>query len=240
MARQLHLPSYAYTKEELLHQQGWWPALSAGARTAVLERTAERALAEQEILGHAGDLQHQWYGVLEGLLVWRVGRADGQSATLGGQLPGSWFGEATLLLSQPRMGQIVAARLSRVLMLDRELFHWLRQAEPGFNDWLMSHLVARIDWLMRNAAAHRLLDTEGLVAQSLMAMTHPLNNPRRDLLLAISQEELASLVTVSRQSCNKALASLQRKGLIRMEYGGIAVCDVEGLRRLTAFSSTGP
>lgn len=235
MTRALKVPSYAYSADELLTQQGWWLEVSEPARSLVRAQAGERALAAGEVLGPAGRMQHQWYGVLEGFLTWNVAREDGQLATLGGQLPGSWFGEATLLLGKPRMGEVVAARFSRVLTLDQELFHWLRRSEAAFNEWLLSHLVARIDWMMRNTAAHRLLDTEGLVAQSLMAMTHPLNNPRQDLFLCISQEELASLVTVSRQSCNKALAHLQKKGLVRLEYGGISVADPEGLRRLSAF-----
>ncbi len=236
MTRPLKVPSYAYTRDELLTQQTWWSQVSERARAEVLERAGERVLAAGEVLGRYGEMQNQWYGVLEGFLKWSVGREDGQTATLGGQLPGSWFGEATLLLGRPRMGEVVAVRFSRVLTLDQETFHWLRRTEAAFGEWLLSHLVARIDWMMRNTAAHRLLDTEGLVAQSLVAMTHPLNNPRQDLFLCISQEELASLVTVSRQSCNKALASLQKKGLLRMEYGGIAVSDIEGLRRMTAFA----
>lgn len=237
MTRALKLPpSFAYTRDQLLAQQAWWPQLSAPLRAELLAGARERSLVAGEVLGHANEPQRQWYGVLEGLLTWSVGRADGQTATLGGQLPGSWFGEATLLLGKPRMGQVAAARASRVLVLDESLFHRLRHAEPVFNEWLLSHLVARIDWMMRNSVAHRLLDTEGLVAQSLMALTHPLNNPCQDFFLCLSREELANLVTVSRQSCNKALASLQRRGFVRMEYGGIAVVDVEGLRRMTAFA----
>ena len=50
-------------------------------------------------------------------------------------------------------------------------------------------------------------------------------------LLRITQQELGYLVGLSRQRVNEALRALQRKALIRIEYGGVRVLDLEGLRR---------
>jgi CRP/FNR family transcriptional regulator, cyclic AMP receptor protein len=36
---------------------------------------------------------------------------------------------------------------------------------------------------------------------------------------------------LSRQRVNEALHALQQRGLIRIEYGGVRVLDLEGLRR---------
>ncbi|MEP7102952.1 MAG: helix-turn-helix domain-containing protein, partial [Burkholderiales bacterium] len=51
-------------------------------------------------------------------------------------------------------------------------------------------------------------------------------------LLRITQQELGYLIGLSRQRINEALNSLQDKGLIRIEYGGVSVLDLEGLRRI--------
>ena len=50
-------------------------------------------------------------------------------------------------------------------------------------------------------------------------------------LLRITQQELGYLVGLSRQRVNEALRSLQAQGLIRIEYGGVRVLDLPGLRR---------
>jgi DNA-binding transcriptional regulator LsrR (DeoR family) len=49
-------------------------------------------------------------------------------------------------------------------------------------------------------------------------------------LLRITQQELAYLVGLSRQRVNEALIHLQEEELIRVEYGGLRILDLHGLR----------
>jgi CRP/FNR family cyclic AMP-dependent transcriptional regulator len=49
-------------------------------------------------------------------------------------------------------------------------------------------------------------------------------------VLRITQQELAYLVGLSRQRVNEALATLQEQGIIQVEYGGLRVLDLQGLR----------
>ena len=49
-------------------------------------------------------------------------------------------------------------------------------------------------------------------------------------VLRITQRELGYLVGLSRQRVNEALGALERQGLIRVEYGGVKVLDLDGLR----------
>ena len=49
-------------------------------------------------------------------------------------------------------------------------------------------------------------------------------------MLRITQQELAYLVGLSRQRVNEALAALQARGVIRVEYGGVRVLDLQALR----------
>jgi hypothetical protein len=72
---------------------------------------------------------------------------------------------------------------------------------------------------MGNYAAHGLLDTDNQVARALVGMVRPLLNPRGELRLQLSQEELANLAAVSHQSCNSALTRFKSAGLVQSEYG---------------------
>ena len=54
--------------------------------------------------------------------------------------------------------------------------------------------------------------------------------PKVGSLLRITQQELGYLVGLSRQRVNEALQALQSRGVIRVEYGGVTVTDLEGLR----------
>jgi len=88
-------------------------------------------------------------------------------------------------------------------------------------------------WFMGAVAAHGLLDTDSLVARALVGMVQPLSNPSGTVHLPLSQEELANLAAVSRQTCNKAMTRFKNAGLVRTEYGGIVVLDLPGLNALS-------
>jgi DNA-binding GntR family transcriptional regulator len=49
-------------------------------------------------------------------------------------------------------------------------------------------------------------------------------------MLRITQQELGYLVGLSRQRVNEALQAMQAAGVIRIEYGGVRVLDLQALR----------
>ncbi len=58
--------------------------------------------------------------------------------------------------------------------------------------------------------------------------------PGLEKLVQISQEEIGYLSGASRQRANQALQLLEKEGLLRLDYGGIRVLDLEGLRHFQA------
>lgn len=225
MARTLHGQAVRLSKEQLLSGSPWFVQISPASQEQVRTDLLELDIAANRALGRHGEQQRHWFGVMEGLLKWSIDAVDGRTVTLGGQSVGSWFGEGTLLRGLPRSSDIVALRPSRVAMLPYETFEWLRHAEPFFTEFLLHQINERLHWFMGQMAAHRLLDSEHLVRRALWGLIHPLLNPRGVTDLVISQEELANLATVSRQSCNAALMRLKREKIIELEYGGIRILD---------------
>ena len=49
--------------------------------------------------------------------------------------------------------------------------------------------------------------------------------------MQLSQEEIGYLSGVSRQRVNQALQVLEAAGLLKVEYGGLRILDLDGLRR---------
>mgnify|MGYP006373624547 CR=1 FL=1 len=72
------------------------------------------------------------------------------------------------------------------------------------------------------------------VARGLASLFHPVLYPGVGELLRITQQELAYLVGLSRQRVNEALQALQREAIIRVEYGGVRVLQLQRLRDYTA------
>jgi len=232
MTRPQRTPAPSLTLDELLAQSTWFSALDDAAKAQVRGDATERAVALGDSLSHHGEHQHAWFGVLEGLIKWAITAPDGRTVTLGGQSVGSWFGEGTLIRDAPRQADLVALRYSRVAQIPYDTFDWLRHNRPSFNEFLLQQVNDRLHWFMGNYAAQGLLDTDNQVARALVGMVHPLLNPRGERHLQLSQEELANLAAVSRQSCNSALTRFKSTGLVQSEYGGIVVLDLPGLQKL--------
>jgi CRP-like cAMP-binding protein len=92
-------------------------------------------------------------------------------------------------------------------------------------------LNARLGLFIALVEYDRMLDTDARVARSLAALFDPYLNPVQSRVLQISQEEIGYLCSLSRQRANQALQVLERAGLIQLDYGGITILDLEGLRR---------
>jgi len=232
LARSLHPREQSLSLDDLLGQSAWFTDLDEPTRAKVRSAASERVVVQGDALGHHGVVQTAWFGMLEGLIKWSITGRDGRTVTLGGQSVGSWFGEGILIRKAPRRSDLIALRDSRVAQIPADLFDWLRSNRPAFNDFLLRQVTERLYWFMGNFEARALLDTDSQVARALVGLVHPLMNPRGERQLQLSQEELANLAAVSRQSCNSALTHFKKAGLVRCEYGGVVVLDLPGLQKI--------
>ena len=171
-----------------------------------------------------------WFGVVEGLLKMNSDSADGSTMTFTGVPPGGWFGEGTAVKREPYRYNIQALRKSVVAGLPVETFDWLLDHSIGFNRFVMHQLNERLGQFIAARAIDRLSNPEVRVARSLAALFNPVLYPGVGEVLRITQQELAYLVGLSRQRVNEALATLDAQGAIRVEYGGLRVLDLAGLR----------
>ena len=171
-----------------------------------------------------------WFGVVEGLLKMSSDSADGQTMTFTGVPPGGWFGEGTALKREVYRYNIQALRKSVVAGLPIDTFHWLLDHSIGFNRFVMNQLNERLGQFIAAREIDRLNTPELRVARNLAALFNPVLYPGVGEVLRITQQELAYLVGLSRQRVNEALSTLQARGLIRIEYGGLRVLSLSGLR----------
>ncbi len=221
------------TLQDLLQRSAWYVQLDASARQEVALAAQERSVDAGGQLNHHGATAQHWFGVLEGVLKWSTAAPDGRAVTLGGFTVGSWFGEGSLLHGRPVAADIIAIRNSRVAMIPKDVFLWLHATQLSFNHYLLQHINERLHWFMGDFTARRLFSAEAQVARALCGLLHPELNPHKDRHLAISQEEIANLVGISRQRCNLALSQLKRSGLVDVAYGSITVLDLARLLHIS-------
>ena len=171
-----------------------------------------------------------WFGVIDGLLKMSNVSLEGQQITYTGLPPGAWFGEGTLLKREIYRYNIEALRKSTVAGLPVAVFWRLLERSIPFNRFVMNQLNERLGQFIAAREIDRANQPDARVARSLAALFHPVLYPGVGQLLRITQQELAYLVGLSRQRVNSALNALQADRLIRVEYGGVRVLNLVGLR----------
>jgi len=181
-----------------------------------------------------------WFGVIDGLLKMSNDSELGLPVTFTGLPPGGWFGEGTVLKHEPYRYNIQALRKSLVAGIPVPTFDWLVERSIAFNRFVMRQLNERLGQFIAAREIDRMSDPDVRVARSLAALFHPVLYPGVGRLLRITQHELGYLVGLSRQRVNQSLRALQQAQLIRVEYGGVRVLDLERLRGYTTAGNAGP
>ncbi len=129
------------------------------------------------------------------------------------------------------MYDVVAVRDSTAAFMPRGLFMRLLDTNIAFNRFLLTQLNERLAQFIAIVENDRMLDPDARVARALAQLFNPLLYPGTATQLQLSQEEIGLLSGVSRQRANQALRVLEQAGLLKVEYGGVRVLDIAGLKR---------
>jgi CRP/FNR family cyclic AMP-dependent transcriptional regulator len=219
------------TTSDLLRASIWATSLTEAELRQVELEMIERLVPAGGYVCRKGEPVEHWIGVIDGLLKLSSLSAEGKSVTFAGMPGGAWFGEGSMLKSEHRRYDVVALRESRVALMTRTTFDRLLDSSIAFNRFLLNQLNERLAHFIAMVEYDRMLDPDARVARCLAALFNPYLYPGVGPKLQISQEEIGLLSGVSRQRANQALQVLEKAGLLKIEYGGVRVLDVEGLRR---------
>jgi CRP/FNR family transcriptional regulator, cyclic AMP receptor protein len=208
----------------------WLQVLNEAERTQAIADLRVVQVASGELLCRVGRAPTFWFGVIDGLLKMSSTSAVGMPITFTGVPPGGWFGEGTVLKREAYRYNIEALRRSTVAGISVGMFDWLSERSIPFNRFITHQLNERLGQFIAAREIDRMNDPDARVARSLGALFHPVLYPGVGEILRITQQELAYLVGLSRQRVNEALRTLQTAGVIRIEYGGLRVLNLEALR----------
>lgn len=208
-----------------------------------------RALA---VLGHVrtypagavvfqeGDPGDCLYITLEGSVRISILSPSGEELTLALLWPGEWFGELSLLDGRPRSANAIALQTTKTLVVTRDNFtNWLSE-RPQAALYLLKALSLRLRTTDESIGDLVFLDLAHRLAKRLLNLAaawledqdkshHPEN-----AWLSITQDELASMLGVSRESVNKQLNQFSHRGWIEPGRGSMLVKDLVALRTFMA------
>ncbi len=212
-------------------QSRWAQRLKPEELERARQGMAERRVEAGGFICRQGEQPTCWIGIIDGLAKMSSDWVTGKTASYAGIPAGGWFGEGSLLKTEPRRYDVVALRATRVACMKRETFRWLLDHSFAFNHAIIEQINERLGQFIGLLESQRLHDTDTRVARSISIMFNPVLYPGQNATLAISQEEIGHLAGVSRQRVNRSLKLLEDAGFLRIEYGGITILDLDGLRR---------
>ena len=213
------------------HVAHWAEGMTAAERDRARRGMTERAYKADDTICHKGDRLDYWTGVAHGLVKISAISSSGKAMTFAGIGPGGWFGEGSVLKKEPRKYDLVALRDTRLIMMSQATFEWLFEHSVAFNRFLVRQLNERMGQFIATIEHDRMLGPAARVARHIAWLCNPVLYPRSGPTIEISQEELALLAGVSRQSVNKCLQEIEAAGLVKVERTGVTVLDVGGLFR---------
>jgi CRP-like cAMP-binding protein len=216
----------------VLQAAPWGKTLGAAELENLVADIVEKTVPSGGYVCRKGETVDAWIGVVDGLVKMSSLSPEGKPVTFTGVPTGGWFGEGSLLKHPDRrMYDVVAVRDSQVAYLPRASFMRLLDNNIAFNRFLLKQLNERLAQFIAIVENDRLLEPDARVARALAQLFNPLLYPGTASQLQLSQEEIGLLSGVSRQRANQALQVLERAGLLKVEYGGVRVLDLEGLKR---------
>ncbi len=215
----------------MLRRTSWAGTLSADEFARAVEGCSERFVEGGGFVCRKGEPADHWIGILDGLAKMSSDWATGKTASYTGLAAGGWFGEGSMLKTEPRRYDVVALRDTRVACMKRDTFHWLLDHSIAFNRFVINQINERLGLFIGLLESERLADVDARVARAIAALFHPVLQPGIEPRIAITQGEIGYLAGVSRQRVNRSLRMLEESGFLSAEYGNLTVLDLDGLRR---------
>jgi CRP-like cAMP-binding protein len=210
----------------MLERSPLFRGLSPAAMRRLASLATQRRFNAGEVVFSQGDPGDALYGVVSGKIRISAGAIDGREISLNVMEPGDTFGEIALLDGGERTASATADLTSELVSLRREHFLDMLGREPPLALELLRLCGQRLRWTSELFEDATLLDVPARLAKRLIGLVQD------HASLAISQEELASFLGVSRQVVNQHLQGWKERGWIRLGRGVITVCDRSALQKL--------
>lgn len=213
----------------LLDADAWFGALPPARRELLIGHARPRAIESGRLIYALGDPPNGLWAVLEGQVRLKGYPAAGLEFLALTLRPGTWFGEVSTLDGGPRPHDAVAFGSARLLHLPMAVFHQLAEETPALyldlGRLVCRHQRVALDFIAQTVG----LPLDVRLAKLLASRMHDVEG-----VLNVRQEDLAVMLSVSRQTLNARLRRLAQAGVIKLAYARIEVCDVARLRELAA------
>ena len=220
----------AVDRRALLGRLPLFSELAPSELDAVVAVTRAELFASREVVVRQGEPAETAFAVVYGRLKVVAAEGSGHEAVVAVIRKGEVFGELAILDGGVRSATVIAIAPTLLLAIDRRKLHALLLKEATVSYKLLLVLARR---LRQATGARELLDVPARLAKQLLQLADD-DGERIDggvrLRTELSQRELGAMIGATRESVNKNLALLTRRGVVRAEGKQLVVVDVHALR----------
>jgi CRP-like cAMP-binding protein len=218
----------------LLHQVPVFSALAEVELERVAEVTVPRQFAAGEVVFREGDESDTCYVVRSGHARAIREHQDGRSITLARFGPGDIFGELAMFDNEKRSATVEALEPTEAIaILGGDMRRLLRE-HPDIAVKLIAAIARRLRETNERLARQSFQTVQSRVAAVLAQLVEAARAegaPDGDVLITVTQAEVAQLAGSSRESASRFLAVLERAGIISQGRGRLVVHDPLALAR---------
>lgn len=222
---------------ETLRTDLWFGQLPPALADELLARAQLKTLAAGQHLFFRGDPPDGLYAVLSGTLRVSGMTEAGKEAVLSLIDPPTWLGEIALFDRLPRTHNVSAETEARVLHVRLVDIDQILQESPAHWQHFGVLMALKTRLVFIGLEDLSLLPPEGRLARRLVWMVQSAGRHQGTTRLSVSQANLALMLSMSRQTANRAVMALQSQGIVRVSYGVIEVLDAAALADVARLSA---
>jgi len=219
---------------ELLRKVPLLTGLTDADREALAAAVARRRYRKGDIVMQKDEPGHALFIVERGSVRIYVPSAQGNDLILAVLGPGDFFGDLSLLDGRPRSASAAVSTDTTLLMLERSDFIALITRRPAAAMAVLEAVAGRLRETDEMASDLAFLDVAGRLAKRLLDLASAYGVERGSgvlIDLPVTQEELANMIGVTRESVNRTISDFRALGLISNQGRRIVIRDADGLRR---------
>jgi CRP-like cAMP-binding protein len=208
-------------------------ALSESDREVLARHVTRKRYRRNDVIFQREDPGNSLFIIEKGAVRVFVPGAQGTDLTLAVFNAGDFFGDMSLLDGRPRSASIAATLETTTLVLERADFISLLRARPDAAMAVLEVVAKRLRDAGEMASDLAFLGVGGRLAKRLLDLAETNGVQGADgsyLDMPITQEELATMIGVTRESVNRNLNQFRRLGWVQYKGRKFLIRNPDGLR----------
>ncbi len=216
------------TEQDLLviNQDNWFANRTPILKNTILKNAKLISLKAGDALFLRGDENTGLYCVINGVLRVSGVNQQGKEAVLSFVSNAMWFGEIALFDGGKRTHDVYAQTAVRLIHVPERAVAQLLHDNPAYWHDFGLLLSSKVRNLFASLEDHALLTARQKICKRLCMLYQSASHNS----LPLSQQQLADMTYLTRQTVNQILQSLKVDGIIDLKYQSIEIIDIDKLQ----------